>query len=104
MPGPISPEGLALYKSEIPEKVFEIVNTLLARSWDGRRAMVRQEDIVVRLCKDLHIERQDVFDRHLLDFEELYRRVGWIVEYDKPGYNEDGEAWFTFKINLGKTT
>lgn len=43
-------------------------------------------------------KRDMLFDNHWLDIEPMYRREGWIVEYDKPGFNEHYEATFTFRI------
>lgn len=42
--------------------------------------------------------RRTVFDNNWLDIEPIYRRAGWIVEYDKPAYCENYPANFTFKI------
>lgn len=41
--------------------------------------------------------RQEIFDRHWLDFETVYRSAGWDVHFSKPAYNESGDAVFTFK-------
>jgi hypothetical protein len=38
-----------------------------------------------------------IFDKHYLDVEDIYRGVGWIVEYDRPGYSEGYEPYFTFR-------
>lgn len=40
--------------------------------------------------------RGDVFERGYLDIEETYRKAGWSVVYDKPGYNETYDAFYTF--------
>lgn len=34
--------------------------------------------------------------QHWLNFEGAYRRAGWKVEFDKPGYNESYPATFKF--------
>lgn len=44
----------------------------------------------------LAISTDEVYRRRLLDVEELYRASGWKVEYDKPAYCEDFEAYFKF--------
>lgn len=44
------------------------------------------------------VDRKMIFEKGWLDIEPLYRKTGWIVKYDKPGYNENYPANFTFKI------
>jgi hypothetical protein len=98
MPGPITPKEVEATKSGlIPDEVFQIFNALIARDWDGHKAIVKQNEVVERVCQTLAISRMDAFDRHLLDVEAAYRSAGWDVEYDKPAYNESYEAFFTFK-------
>ena len=31
-----------------------------------------------------------------MDFEDLYRKSGWSVSYDKPAYNENYDAFLIF--------
>ena len=45
----------------------------------------------------LKITEQEVYDRNLLDVEDAYRKLGWKVAYDKPGYNEAYEGTYQFK-------
>jgi len=42
-------------------------------------------------------KKNDIFEKNFLDFESVFRNVGWSVEYDKPGYCESYDAFFTFK-------
>ncbi len=95
--GPISPSDIPAAKAEhIPEDVFEIVNGLLAANFTAGRALFYQDDILAALEAKGH-DRQDVFDKGYLNFEEAYRAQGWKVEYDKPAYNESYRAHFIFK-------
>jgi len=41
-------------------------------------------------------KRDDFFDKHWLDFEALFEKVGWKVYHDKPAYNENYEPTFKF--------
>jgi hypothetical protein len=70
------------------------VNGLLAM---GRRQFTQNEVIIeiLRLAPT-GTTKQQIFDQHWLDFEPYFRKAGWGVYYDKPGYNEDYEASFTF--------
>jgi hypothetical protein len=97
MPGPITPDEVQPRKNEtIPEEVFEVFNALIVENWDGRSARITQDEAVSRVSKALGISRSTAFSRKLLDIEDVYRKAGWKVVYDKPAYNEDYEAFFVF--------
>lgn len=95
---PISPNDV---KKVIPDFVIEAVNQLIKEKWDGKMAIILQDDIMDIISSDDPEDdkpsRQKVFDKGWLDFENLYREKGWNVEYDKPGYNEFYKACFIFK-------
>lgn len=94
---PIAPDEVAGAKKVIiPKKVFEAFNTLIVRNFAGNNAVVVQDDVVDLLVKG-GLNRSDIFNNHWLDVEDAYRSAGWIVEYDKPGYNESYPATFAFK-------
>lgn len=102
---PITPDQVGAAKAAIlPDHVIETWNELIAANWSGGRACVQQNDAVVALMDhvdssviDLASRRQEVFNLKWLDIEDVYCEQGWDVEYDKPGYNEDYEATFTFE-------
>ena len=94
---PITPDKIvALYAATIPGVVFDSFNKLIATNWDGRQAVVRQDEVVGAIAERLDLSRSDVFKKHYLDVESLYEAVGWQVVYDKPGYNESYPPTFTF--------
>ncbi len=81
---PLSPAELKVAKeSALPDAVFEVVNLLLTKS-----TIVRQCDVMEMLTKKFGVTREQVFEEKWLDFEGAYRRRGWDVAYDKPGFNE----------------
>jgi len=96
MTNPIRPEEVTDGKKfQMPDAVLESFNALIARNFSGGRATVKQNDIVTLIAsKGFH--RQEVFDNHWLDVEDIYRQAGWEVTYEKPGYNESYEAYFMF--------
>lgn len=98
MPGPIKPECVeALQVSIIPEAVFEVFNKLIAKNWDGvSTADVTQEEAVTGVCEALGIDRSTAYGQGLLNVEAAYRAAGWIVKYEKPGYNEVWAPRFIF--------
>ncbi len=90
MPGPMSPDEIVAARPAIPEQVFEVFNSLIARS-----RFVRQDEVVERLV-ELGFDREQIFSDHMLDVENAYRAKGWNVTYNRPVYNEEGSASFTF--------
>lgn len=92
MSGPITPDEAAMGAGFVPGIVFDVVNGLLST---GLRT-IRQEEIVRRLVAR-GMKRSEAFENGCLDFEDAYRSVGWVVEYDKPGFNETYEPFWTFR-------
>ena len=94
---PITPDEI---KHEIPDFIIEAVNTLIKKKWDGKEAIINQNDILAIVSSndgyDDKPSRRTIFENNWLDFEDLYREVGWKVEYDKPAYNESYDAYFKF--------
>ena len=43
------------------------------------------------------LTKAKIFSEGYLNVEEVYREQGWVVSYDKPGYNESYDANFKFK-------
>jgi hypothetical protein len=99
MAKPLRPEDAAAAKlAVLPEEVIEVFNDLIAVHFDGHCAKVDQNDVVsALLSRDVVSYAQEVFSRHLLDVESVYVAAGWIVSYEKPGYNEAGATYFIFE-------
>lgn len=96
MANPIRPEEVAARKQLVmPDAVLETFNELITRDFSGGVATVRQDE-VVRLLVAKGFFRVTIFGNGWLNVEDIYRKVGWQVEYDKPGYNESYGAYFKF--------
>lgn len=97
---PIKPsEVIELKKTPFPDFVIEAFNELIAKNFANKRSTFNQCDVVnLILQKNKTFARHDVFNNGWLDIEDVYRSEGWSVEYDKPGYDEDYEPIFTFKV------
>jgi len=97
MSGPIKPKEVkGKLIARIPDKVYNVFNDLIVENWDGNSANFTQDEAVKRIAKIMLVSHDTAFKRGYLDVEDAYRKVGWTVEYDKPGYNENYEANFTF--------
>lgn len=96
---PITPaEVVGLKRSSIPAAVFDGFNAMIASSWDGREATFSMKDAEEAiLALDKSLKSDQLYDNGWMDVEPIYRREGWSVEFEKPGYCESGEAMFTFK-------
>ena len=95
---PITPSEVRDVKeSEIPNEVISVVNKLIAEKFNNHTATILQDDIVERIEKEMNIDSEIIFKKGWLNFEELYRKYGWEVSYDKPAYCETYPASFTFK-------
>lgn len=98
MTKPYSPTEAALAKQTVlPAAVINAVNELLAKNYDGQRAVIKQKDIVGTIISQLDTTEREMLAKNWLNIEPLYELYGWKVSYDKPGYNESYDATFTFE-------
>jgi hypothetical protein len=87
------------------EQTIEAFNELIREKWQGKEARIYQKDVVDRILSKLPVledekssgRRDLIFETHQLDVEDLYRKQGFKVSYDKPGYNETYEPYWIFK-------
>lgn len=94
---PISPEDIPEAKAAIiPDNVIKVWNDNIALNYSSGRSVIKQSDIVDKLQSAMNCDRQYVFAASWLNIEEIYRKAGWKVVYDKPGFNESYAATFTF--------
>jgi hypothetical protein len=98
---PISPKDVVTAKQEsMPDNVIEAFNELIAEKWNGSSSTVKQADAVERIIKKFGWDKEqedELWDDNWLDVEPIFRKAGWKVEYDKPGFNESYPATYTFK-------
>ena len=97
---PISPKEVT---HMIPDFIFEAVNQLIQKKWNGKSATIKQDEIMDIVSSDNDDDprprRKVIFDNHWLDIEDHYRKAGWKVTYDKPAYYEDYDAFFVFSVD-----
>ena len=91
--GILSPDEVT--ESGIPQDVIDVVNQLIQENLIGKESKFLLKDVVARLV-ERGWKKEILFKNHYLDFEPVFRKIGWIVEYDDPAYNDDYEASFTF--------
>jgi len=97
---PISPEDAGKDK-KFPDEVIEAFNETIAKHFYNDVACFTQDE-VEKLIVRKGIKANEIYRNHWMDVEETYRNAGWIVEYEKSGYNETSPDTFTFKRKIGK--
>ncbi len=97
---PITPaEARKKFAYSIPDFIIEAVNKLItAKIGTSKSVTLTQEEILEKIGASEREEkfRKQVHEKKWLDFEPIYRKAGWKVVYDKPGFNESYEPTFTF--------
>ena len=97
MTKPFSPEEAKNNKiNTTPDVVIQTFNELITKNLLGGTSVVKQEDVLVVLENVHEMNRREIFDNNWLSVEDIYRAQGWKVVYDKPGFNENYPATFTF--------
>lgn len=96
-------EVLASPEKAIPYFVIEAINNLIQASFRNGSATIMQDDAVQAILENvpgfMGMTRQEIFEAGYLDFEEVYRKQGWIVIHDRPGFNESYKPYYRFTVN-----
>lgn len=102
---PITPaEALSQKKENLPDFVLEAFNALIVRNLGvSGVSRVLQSEVLAEIrsrffdTEGYMISDGEIFAKKWLDVEDVYRDANWIVKYDKPGYDDTFEAFFTFQ-------
>lgn len=93
--GPIKPSDIEQKKTELlPDEVFEAFNELIAENWRGSYATFALDEVKTRVRKKMG--KRGGSEKGWYDVEPIYRKAGWKVDFDAPGYNESYPSTFTF--------
>lgn len=94
---PITPQE-ASTGAHIPDIVFTTINKYLQER-GGQDRIVLQQEKLMQMLEAEGIDRKEAYDKRWIDIEPYYIKAGWSVTYDKPGYNEEGSAYFVFEAD-----
>ena len=116
---PVSPQDVVEEKEKwIPDEVISAFNRLISVNFSCGYSSFKQNEVLTEIINNLKksdlecvkkisyeycepyftLELESlIFKCNWLDVEEIFRKAGWIVEYDKPGYNESYAATFNFR-------
>lgn len=87
---PLSPGAVSFV---VPDVVLTVFNELIEENWTGDEAVVMREDALQKIIIATNLSRAQVYEKHLLDIEDEYRRAGWKVNHQQP---ERGESFLPF--------
>jgi hypothetical protein len=106
---PLKPdEAVALKETQFPDEVIEAFNEMIAQRLKRGCAEFQLKE-VKKLIIDKFVasgslgtkKRSTISSRiceqEWLDVEDIYRKEGWKVVYDSPGWDEHYEPFFRFK-------
>ena len=99
MTEPLKPSDvISAKKKQIPE-VIEAFNHLIAERIDSSgTATVYQEDAIFEIMARVEgLSRSEIFERKMLDVENIYKDAGWKVIYRSPDYTESFRPYFEFR-------
>jgi hypothetical protein len=77
--------------------VIKAVNTLLKEQYRGGTTRITLKEISKKakeICPELTTKEME--DKKHLDFEPVFRKAGWKVTYDQPGWDESYDSFFEF--------
>lgn len=99
MTKPISPaEAKKLQYTYIPEAVYAAVNKFLVQKANSKNITIKVKDVIEEIERTSDITSTDLYDNYWLDIEPAYKEQGWIVFYDKPGWNENYDSFWKFTV------
>lgn len=97
MTKPITPADVENIKAErMRPEMIDAANELIAEHWNGYSACFTLNELCARARAKLNMEAGASFKNGELDIEVVFRKHGWKVEFDKPGFNETYSANWTF--------
>jgi hypothetical protein len=95
---PVTPDEVwDVRLQQMPNTVILAINHLIAENMQGNISVFTAEDVIAEIVAAGDIHRNEIFQRGYLNFEQIYRQVGWKVETDRPGYNETYSTVYTFE-------
>jgi hypothetical protein len=99
---PISPaEAKEQIIQNFPDFVIQAVNNCINKNYFNKGSFsIKQEEIITEILNVAPegTTRGEIFEKHWLDFEPIYRKEGWSIQYDSPAFNENYDAFYKFKV------
>jgi hypothetical protein len=107
----ITPKELEVKPITFPDYVVNAFNKLIAEKYEKARLSgskitftIKQSEAIdeimtqARLLKWKGVTKDKIFREHYLDVEKFYEQSGWKMVFDKPGWDENYEAYWTVSV------
>ena len=99
---PVTPEELSeAPERSFPDEVIEAFNQLIRENYRNGGARFTFKQAASRIADRMRVPLSYVYVEKMLDVEEAFRKAGWQVVMDKPGYNESYEGYWVFSKPRG---
>jgi len=99
---PITPkEATEEIEKNFPNFVIEGINNAINKHYFGKASFTIKQKVIadeIMAVAPEGVTREKLFEKHWMDFEKIYEKFGWNIKYDRPGYDENYDAFFEFKI------
>lgn len=94
---PLSPKEV-IENKQFDSRIIEVVNSFLIKRYvKGSSCTIKLKEIENELrSKYEDININELYENKQFDFEDEFRKVGWAVVYDNPGWNETYDSFFRF--------
>jgi hypothetical protein len=91
-------EMIKCWEQALPDTVVETFNELLAKKFDGTSATIKHKELLSALNLK-GVETKVVTEQNwLFQTKELYQIAGWKVVFQSPGWDDNFDSYFHFKL------
>lgn len=92
---PLSPDEVVY---NIPDFVIETVNQMIKNKYRGKSFTFKAKELIeLGRSTGKAGTNKDWFGEKWMDFEDLYRDMGWKVKYEQPSYGDSNfDAYYEF--------
>lgn len=102
MTEPLTPaQVIHVRETGIPDFVVAAFNQLIQKKFGSTKASISVDEAVPACLEQarlagVSVTRSELFEKHWMDVEPMFRAKGWTVTYDRKDYNESGPDWYHF--------
>jgi len=99
MTQPITPaEAQNKKEASVPKEIIEAFNELIVKHWSGGSARFKSMELTALAKQKTGLSDAALFEQGYFEASRaIFRKAGWEVTYDRPGYNETYDAFYIFR-------
>lgn len=94
------------FDNNFPSFIIDAINDVIKESYrpnskkfDVKLSVVKNKIITAISNYNDEFNASYQFKDYFLDFENLYKKFGWKVSFDKATYGDSYESFYTFEVN-----